>query len=391
MAGQHNQLTSEPSFGNLARWPVMTDGDREAVDKVLSGSDMDYRSELESTWLQTFPGSRFCLSFSSGTAALHAALYASSVRPGNEVIMPALAPPASLSPVLALNAKPVFVDSDPATFNIATDLIEPLINDKTGAILVVHLHGLMVDMPEIRKIADKHGVPVVEDACHATGAHIGEFHAGSYGIAGCFSLSSTSNLSAGTGGVLVTSDFVVSERARSFREWGESIEDDFTMPYGRLYQMRGPGLNYRMPEICAALAMSRLDRFNHVVREASRNGYMLSGMLESMSHKVSTQFVPDEHKHVYHRFRIKLASSIGVERFAQNLTRQGVPISFWMTEPLPLHPIFHNSYNVADFLTAKFTLRRSVIVGNDNYPLFAQSLNTVQHWGRMILQELSQW
>jgi perosamine synthetase len=155
-------------------WPIIADDDRRLISEVLdsgilAGGTAPQVTALEREWA-AYTGAKHCLTTTSGTAALHMALAACGVGPGDEVITSAFTFLASASCALHQNAVPVFVDIDPRTYCIDPDKLEAAINERTKAVIPVHIQGIPADMDPIVEIARKHGLFVVEDACQAHGA-----------------------------------------------------------------------------------------------------------------------------------------------------------------------------------------------------------------------------
>ena len=183
----------------IQSWPVIDERDREAVLRVLSGdflcgAEAPEVAGLEREW-SAYVGRKHCLTTSSGTAALHMALAALGIGPGDEVIVPAYTFLASASCVLHSSAIPVFVDVDRATYNIDPAQIEEKISEHTKAVIPVHLHGLPADMDRVLEIAAKYKLSVVEDACQAHGAEYHGRKVGTFGELAGFSLNSSINCS----------------------------------------------------------------------------------------------------------------------------------------------------------------------------------------------------
>src|SRR5271166_3384763 len=198
-------------------WPQIGDLERRAVlavldSGILSGAHAPEIKALESEFAR-YVDSRYCLSTNSGTAALHIAVAAAGIGPGDEVITSAFTFLASALAVLHQNAVPVFADIDPVTFNISPAEIERKITPRTRAIMPVHIHGLPADMDEILAIARKHNLIVIEDAAQSHGATYKGRKVGAIGDMGAFSVQSSKNLSAGEGGLFVTNSDAFHERA----------------------------------------------------------------------------------------------------------------------------------------------------------------------------------
>src|SRR5215472_16223442 len=167
-------------------------------------------------------GAKHCMALNSGTSALHLALLAAGVGPGDEVITVSMTFVATTAAILYCGAKPVFVDVDPDTWTMDPNLLQAAITPRTKAILPVHLHGLMADMDPIIEVARRHGLVVIEDAAQSHGAAYKGRRAGSIGELGCFSFYPGKNLGAyGEGGAIVTSNREFADRAAMLRDWGQ--------------------------------------------------------------------------------------------------------------------------------------------------------------------------
>jgi perosamine synthetase len=188
---------------DFKNWPIITDDDRRLINEVLdsgivAGGTAPQVKGLEKEWAE-YTGAKYCLTTCSGTAALHMALAALGVGPGDEVITSAFTFLASASCAIHQNAIPVFVDIDPKTYNMDPAKLEAAITPRTKVIIPVHIQGLPADMDPIMKIAKKHNLAVIEDACQAHGATYKGRMVGTIGDIGCFSLNNFKNVSGGEG------------------------------------------------------------------------------------------------------------------------------------------------------------------------------------------------
>src|SRR3989338_1858304 len=194
-------------------------------------------------------GAKFAVGLASGSDALYLALWAAGVGPGDEVITTPFTFFATAGAISRLGASPVFVDTDPRTFNLDPSGISSKITSRTKAIVPVHLFGLCADMDAIRGLAKKHGLVVIEDAAQAFGATIDGRRAGSLGDIGCFSFYPTKNLGGGgDGGMLVTSSATVAEKVRMMRDHGSRVK----------YRHEFIGMNSRLDELQAAILLVKL-------------------------------------------------------------------------------------------------------------------------------------
>ncbi|RFB81085.1 DegT/DnrJ/EryC1/StrS family aminotransferase [Methylovirgula sp. 4M-Z18] len=237
-----------------------------------------------------------CRAVNSGTSALHLALLAAGVGPGDEVITVSMTFVATTAAILYSGAKPVFVDIDPVTWTINPANIEAAITLRTRAIMPVHLHGLMADMDPIMAIAERHGLVVIEDAAQAHGAAYKGRAAGSIGDLGCFSFYPGKNLGAyGEGGAVVTNRADFARKVSLLRDWGQETK----------YNHVVPGYNYRMDGIQGAVLNIKMD----YIEEWTEARRAVAARYDDLLAKLP--FVrpqPPAHcRHVYHVYAIALS------------------------------------------------------------------------------------
>ncbi len=250
-------------------WPIITDDDRRLVNDVLNsgilaGGTAPQVSALEKEWAQ-YTGARYCLTTTSGTAALHMALAAVGVGPGDEVITSAFTFLASASCALHQNAIPVFVDIDPRTYNMDPAKLEAAINERTKAIIPVHIQGLPADLDPILAIARKHNLYVIEDACQAHGATYKGKKVGTIGDVGTFSLNNFKNLCGGEGGLFITDNELYLNKGVLIRCFGDEVDE---VSHRRIYNASILGYMYRNQELPAALCRAQLRHLDE--RNAAR-------------------------------------------------------------------------------------------------------------------------
>jgi perosamine synthetase len=233
----------------------------------LSGNELEYVSDcLRSTWISSsgkyieqfedvfarFCGTRHAIVTNNGTTALHLALVALGVGPGDEVIVPTLTYVATANAVRYCGATPVFADSDPATMTIDPASAAARISDRTKAILPVHLYGHPANMAEIKDLAVRHGLAIVEDAAEAHGALCDGHRVGGIGDCGVFSFFGNKIITTGEGGAVTTNDDGLAARLRLYR--GQGMDPD------RRYWFPVVGYNYRMTNVAAAIGVAQMER-----------------------------------------------------------------------------------------------------------------------------------
>jgi perosamine synthetase len=273
--------------------PLIGEEEKQAVIAVLESGQLAQGARVQEFEEQfaALCGVKHAVATSSGTTALLTTLLAHGIGLGDEVITTSFTFIASANSVLFTGARPVFVDIDESSYNIDPGLIEQRITSRTKAILPVHLYGNPCDMESITEIADRHGLIVIEDACQAHGASIGDRRVGSYGT-GCFSFYPTKNMTTAEGGMITTDDEDLAERARLIRHHGQS----------RLYYHDVPGYNFRMTELQAALGLAQLKKLGEWTQKRIENAEYLTERLQN----VITPQVKDGHVHVYHQYTVRV-------------------------------------------------------------------------------------
>jgi len=231
-----------------------------------------------------FTGAAHSVATSNCTTALHIAVAALGLKPGDEVIVPAFTWVSTANVVEYMGAKPVFCDIDLDTFNMTVGRIEALITPRTVGIIPVHLFGLCADMNPIAEIARKHHLWIVEDAACGFGAWYHGRHAGTMSDAGCFSFHPRKSITTGEGGMLTTARADIDTRARSLRDHGAS-RSDFTRHHKPaaylLADYEDVGYNYRMTDIQGALGSVQMDRAEWILEERSKRAVVYDHLLES--------------------------------------------------------------------------------------------------------------
>jgi len=331
------------------RWPLVEEEDIAAVVDTLRSGRLSWVNNaavpaLEKAWAE-YVGTRFCLAFNSGTAALHAAVAAAGVEPGDEVLVPALTFLASASAVIHHQGIPVFVDVDPRTFTLDPARLEERITDRTRAVIAVHLHGLPADMDPILAIAHRRGLKVIEDTCQAPGALYKGKKAGALGDMAAYSIMAGKNLpTAGEGGLFTTGDPQLREAADMVKMFGEKVRPDAVREYNALTL----GWNYRFSSLLAAFTLSQLQRLDAYTARVREGAERLSrGMAEIPG--LVPPYVPEDRTHVYHHFRFRVDPEaagvdlpVGVFRKAVQdaMEAEGVPLIEYQNRPVPGQLLF---------------------------------------------------
>jgi perosamine synthetase len=334
--------------------PIVEGEEIDAVNGVLRSGMLAQGpkvAEFEEAFAQ-YCGSKYALAVNSGTAAIHAALFAAGVGPGDEVLTTPFSFVATVNPIIMVGAKPVLVDIDPVTFNIDPTKIKEKVTPATKAIIPVHLYGQPCDQGSIDEVAKSHNLVVIEDACQAVGAMYGSKKAGNLGSMGCFSLYATKNIMCGEGGVVTTNDEKYAQAIRRFRQHGMSGP----------YQYEHIGYNYRLSDLHAAIAVEQLKKVDNFNALRQKNAKLLDEGLAGIE-GIELPLLANGRTHVYHQYTIRLKDnfSVGRQNFIDMLRDKGIGAGVYY--PKALHSIPHIAaygYKEGDFPVAEQAAREVV-------------------------------
>jgi len=287
------------------------------ISELLDSEDFKNKEEpwvgrFEKAFAEKFC-SKYAIAHNSGTSTLHSCLVAAGVNEGDEVIMPAQTVSMLAFVTLVQKAVPVFADIDPYNFNISPDDITRKISDKTKAIIVAHMHGLPADMDPIMAVAKKHNIPVIEDSAQCMlGVYKGKV-AGTIGDMSSFSFEAKKHVSIGEAGMVLTDNTEYATKIRKFGGLGyktllshaglrQLLPSEFQNPHYKRHDM--VGLNYRMPEICAAIGLAQFERVDFLVQRRQK---IASYFLEALDgcRWLLPQMVPDGSVHTYWTFTVR--------------------------------------------------------------------------------------
>jgi dTDP-4-amino-4,6-dideoxygalactose transaminase len=326
----------------LFPWPIFDKTEIEAVSDVIkSGAwgnpNCEGFVEAFEKEFSEFCGTQYAISCVNGSVALRLALIACGVRPGDEVIVPPYTFIATASIVMEANCVPIFADIEPDTYNIDPEAVENAITPRTKAIIPVHFGGQSCNMDAIMAIAAKHGLRVIEDACHAHGGEYKGRKLGSIGDAGCFSFQSSKNLTSGEGGIVVTNNEAISDLVDSLRNVGR-------VKGGQWYEHHNLGCNYRMTQIQAVLLSHQLRRLSEQTIKRNENGLILNALLKKIEGITPLTRGHGETLHTYHIYIFRYDKSkfngLSKAEFAAMLAAEGVPSFMGYPEPLYKQPLF---------------------------------------------------
>lgn len=306
-------------------------------DKFLGGTQV---RELERRWAD-YHGVKHAVSFNTATSALIAAVGASGILPGDEVVVMAYSMCISATAPLFYDAVPVFADIEEDYFCLDPGSIEEKITPRTRAILSVDLFGQSADMAAIDAIARKHDLKVICDTSHAPGCGYNDGYAGTFGDIGVFSLNQHKIIHCGEGGIAVTNDDDLALRLQLIRNHAEAVVAE--MGYENLTNMLGG--NYRLPEVEAAIAIEQLKKLPLLLRQRQDLAGYLTEKLSKLEYLTTPQVRPGS-EHVYYLYPIRFheeAAGISRADFVKNINDLGIPLYRFAAgyiKPLYLEPIF---------------------------------------------------
>ncbi len=334
-------------------WPPITAADVKAVTNLLVRGEISYygrEGEVEAleNAFGAYLGVPFTLACSSGTAALHSAYFGLGLAAGDEVIAPTFTFLSTVMPLFVVNATPVLVDCEPDTGNIDPRAIEAAITSRTRAVVVVHVNGHPCDMVPIVDICRRRGLRLVEDASHAHGATHDGTLVGAFGDVSVFSLQGAKLVAAGQGGLMLTADREIFERAVLLGHFRNRAFDDVTSDAYRPFATTGYGLNYRMHPLAAALARRQFEDLDAYIDGRNANLGMLSAGLVGIPGVDPPARKPYATRHPYFNYKpLYDADALdGLERglFLRALQAEGAPVAD--STSLPLHR--EHLFQVAD-------------------------------------------
>lgn len=345
--------------------PSIEEDDIQSVSEVLRSGYLVQGSKVKAfeEKVADYVGTRYAVAVSNCTAALHLALLALDVKPGDLVVVTAYSWISTANVIELCGASPVFVDIQPDTFNLdpaclAVTLSKLMADSETAkrvkAILPVHTFGQMANMPAILEIASQYGLPVVEDAACALGATLKGKQAGSWGVMGCFSFHPRKAITTGEGGIITTNDAALVRKLMALRNHGmdpNASSVDFIMP----------GFNYRMTEFQAALGLTQMDKLDRIITKRRDLAANYDRLLQNTA--IQSPIVGIDSCPVYQSYVVLLPESLANSRqeLIQQLLNQGIETTIG-TYHMPMTTYFSSRYNYqkGDFTTTDKIFNQSL-------------------------------
>ena len=307
--------------------PIIGEEEKEALLKVID-SGMMVQGPKVREFEEQFAflcGVKYGVATSSGTTALHIALLANQIGSSDEVITSPFSFIASANCALYVGARPMFVDIEPDYYTLDPAKIEERITENTKAIIPIHLYGQACEMDAIVEIAQKHNLAIIEDACQAHGASYKGRSVGSFGTA-CYSLYATKNMTTIEGGMILTNDSQVAERARLIRNHGSP----------KTYEHTLLGFNMRMTDLVAAIGLVQLEKLKEWNSIRRSNATYLTENLSKVS-GVVTPKIREGAEHVFHQYTIRIPDR---DSAVQKLREKGIGVGVHYPTPIHHQPLY---------------------------------------------------
>jgi dTDP-4-amino-4,6-dideoxygalactose transaminase len=332
--------------------PQILEQDILAVNEVLNSGMLVQGKKVEELEqkIANYIGVKEVIAVSNGTASLHLSLIALGVKAGDEVIVPAFSYVATANVVELIGATSIFVDINIKTFNIDVAQIESKITSKTKAIIPVHEFGLACDISELKKLANRYSIPIIEDAACALGAQENGKYTGSFGNLGSFSLHPRKAITSGEGGLIATNNDKLASKLRILRNHGINYEN------GKMDFVEA-GFNYRLTDIQAALVSSQFDRFTSTLKRKSEIAKRY--LTQIKNDKLILPQVPQNKFHTWQTFHMLIDDSLSQDEVLNYLRIKGIGANYG-AQCIPYQTYYQKKYNL------------------DNEKLFPNSLKAFQ-------------
>ncbi|MBP5609146.1 MAG: DegT/DnrJ/EryC1/StrS family aminotransferase [Lachnospiraceae bacterium] len=303
----------------------------ECIDTGWISSEGPFVKEFEEKMSATV-GRKYGIAVSNGTAALEVAVQALKLKEGDEVILPAFTIISCAEAIVRCGAKPVLVDCDPYTYNICAEDVKKKITSRTKALMVVHLYGLPVDMDPILKLAQEHGLKIIEDAAEMHGQTYKGRHCGSFGDISIFSFYPNKHVTTGEGGMVVTDDEELAERCRSIR--------NLCFQKKKRYVHEELSGNFRFTNLQAAVGLAQLERLDEFVNRKREMGAFYTEGLKDVKGLQLPITETEYAKNIYWVYGIVLKDSVGIdnEEMQKRLAAKGIGTRtfFWCMHEQPV-------------------------------------------------------
>ncbi len=364
---------------------TIDDDDIQAVIEVLKSDYLTTGPKIQEfeKAICEVTGAKYGVAISSGTAALHAAVFAAGLEPGDEVITTPITFAATSNVVLYQGATPVFADISPDSLLIDPKSVESFITTKTKAIIAVDYAGQPCDYGSLRKIARKYDLTLISDACHSIGAKYKGRKVGTLADMTCFSFHPVKHITTGEGGAIVTNSKELADKMRTFRNHGITTDHAQRMEKGSwFYEMLDLGFNYRITDIQCALGISQIKKLNGWIKKRNEIAKVYDAAFAE-NEKITPLKTDSGNFNSYHLYVVKLDESLDRAEIFSRLREQGIGVNVHYI-PVYLHPYYQNNLDTAPGLCPKAEKCYEQML---SLPIFEGLTNVEQ---QMVIQSLEQ-
>jgi perosamine synthetase len=343
--------------------PKISEEEVEYVTKCIRSTWISSMGEYVTKFEEEFAyycGCKYGIATNSGTTALHLALAALGIQAGDEVIIPTLTMIATANAATYTGAKPVLIDAEMHTWNIDTSKIEEKISKNTKVIMPVHTYGHPAEMGSIIDLAEEYNLYVVEDAAEAHGAEYKGKKVGSIGDIGCFSFYANKIITTGEGGMIVTNNEELAEKARWLRAHAFGKQ-------GKHFYHEALGYGYRMSALQAAFGLAQLKRIDEFISIRRNNAKLYNSLLSELREKITLPPEASWAKNVYWMYSILIQDNFGISRddLMKKLELEGIETRTFFY-PIHVQPIYANQYQGESFPVANELSRKGINLPSGN-------------------------
>ncbi|HEY0376094.1 MAG TPA: DegT/DnrJ/EryC1/StrS family aminotransferase [Pyrinomonadaceae bacterium] len=344
-----------PLLDLRAQYEPLKEEMQEAVRRVLDSQQFILGPDVAALEeeIARYTGARHAVACASGSDALLLALMALDIRSGDEVVTTPYSFFATAAAIARVGARPVFVDVEPATYNLDVSKIEAAVTERTRAVMPVHLYGQCAEMDALTEISLRHNLPIIEDAAQAIGAEDGGGRAGAMGSIGCFSFYPSKNLgAAGDAGMMTTNDDALADRLRSLRVHGSRTK----------YQHELLGVNSRLDSLQAAVLRVKLPHLDSWSDARRANAERYDRLFEDagLTEEVGLPFVREHVRHIFNQYVVRVRDGRR-DALAEHLKQSGIGTDIYYPIPLHLQTCFNYlGHNEGDFPEAERAARESL-------------------------------
>ena len=328
---------------------IFTDeSDVSAVTEVIrSAKDWAIGPKIEEfeKVVAGYVGTKHAAVFSSGTSALHALMLAYGFNGEDEIIVPSFSFMATANAPLFVGARPIFAEIEGDTFGLDPEDVEKKITSKTKAIMVVHYGGCACRIKEIKRIADKYNLILIEDAAESLGAKVGQKKVGTFGDSAMFSLCAPKVITTGEGGIVVTNNKHIYEKIKLIRSHGR-LETANYFNSSTYMDYISLGYNFRMSNISAALGLSQIKKIEKIVRMRKNNSEYLCSKLSDLS-EIQLPIEPNNYRHIFQMLTIKTKNNKTRDALKSYLNEAGIMAKIYFP-PIHLTGFYRKSFGFVE-------------------------------------------